>query len=161
MYKCLFNVRAINGIMIFSKMDEGTEIAKGGQALWGEIDDNRLQSMVTRNSIKPTQAAQNLISIPSCNKLLLLEKPLVGIREFAWRSVMDKNVVESVNLMSNYLSTSDLHESRAEPAFIIADFNDDVFLGSTSKASKEWYNISVCMHYSSKHIFLYPGAIAK
>lgn len=59
-------------------------------------------------------------------------------REFAWRSITDQNVVESVKLMSNYLSTSDLHESQAEPAFIIADFTEDVYLRSSSNAAKEW-----------------------
>jgi len=51
---------------------------------------------------------------------------------------MDQNVLESVKLMSNYLSTSDLHESQAEPAFIIADFTEDSYLRSSSNAAREW-----------------------
>lgn len=60
---------------------------------------------------------------------------------------MDKNVVESVNLMSNYLSTIDLHESQAEPAFIIADFTQDTYLRRSSIASREWYGRNLLIIY--------------
>lgn len=50
---------------------------------------------------------------------------------------MDKNVMDSVSLMSNYLSTSDLHEQKAEPAFIIADFTQEIYLKSSSTDPSE------------------------
>lgn len=55
-------------------MYDPTDGTKVPQVLWGEITESQLQSTSTQQDSKPTQAAQRLSSIPSCNKLLPLEK---------------------------------------------------------------------------------------